>query len=91
MKKGSQTVLESCSSKISLHKKPTREFKKMKSPTFNGEMKYREEVGAWLLVMSKYFQVYDYSNNMEARIAIYNMNNKASIRWQDLKLANGIK
>ena len=40
------------------------EFAKAKLPTFNGEVKYGQEVEAWLLGMRKYFQVQDYSRNM---------------------------
>jgi hypothetical protein len=31
------------------------------------------------------FQVHDYSRNMKARVAIFNMNGRASIWWEDLK------
>ena len=32
-------------------------FKKEKTPTFEGEVKYGKEAEAWLLGMRKYFQV----------------------------------
>jgi hypothetical protein len=35
--------------------------------------------------MRKKFQVHDYFGNMKVRVAIYNMNNRASIWWEDLK------
>ena len=31
--------------------------------------------------MRKYFQVQDYSGNMKARIAIFNLNGRATIWW----------
>ena len=37
------------------------EFKRARPPTFNGEIKNRQEVEAWLFGMRKYFQVQDYS------------------------------
>ena len=35
--------------------------------------------------MSKYFQVHNYSSVMQARLAIYNLNGKATRWWRDLK------
>ena len=61
------------------------EFKKAKPPTFDGEVKTRQEVEAWLLGIKKYFQVHDYSGNMKARVAIFNMNGRASIWWEHFK------
>jgi hypothetical protein len=67
------------------------EFKKIKPSTFDGESRTDEEVEAWLLDIKKYFQIYNYSSNMKVRMVIYNMKGKASIWWQDLKLAKGLK
>jgi hypothetical protein len=67
------------------------EFKKIKLATFDGESRTGEEVEAWLLDIKKYFQIYNYSSNMKVRMAIYNLKGKASIWWQDLKLAKGLK
>jgi hypothetical protein len=67
------------------------EFKKIKPATFDGEFKTREEAEAWLLDIKKYFQIYNYSKNMKVRIAIYNLKGKASIWWQNMKLAKGLK
>jgi hypothetical protein len=67
------------------------EFKKIKPSTFDGESRTGEEVEAWLLDIKKYFQIYNYSSNMKVRMAIYNLKGKASIWWQDLKLAKGLK
>jgi hypothetical protein len=41
--------------------------------------------------IKKYFQIYNYSNNMKVRMAIYNLKGKGNIWWQDLKLAKGLK
>ena len=44
------------------------EFRKAKTPTFDGEVKPRQEVEAWLLGMRKYFQFHDYYRNMNTRV-----------------------
>ena len=67
------------------------EFKKIKPPTFNGETEKGEEAESCLSGMRKYFQIYNYSNQLKARIAIYNLSGKADIWWQDLKRVKGIK
>ena len=46
---------------------------------FDGEVKTRQEVEAWLLQIKKYFQVQNYSGNMKERVSIFNMNGRASI------------
>ena len=61
------------------------DFKKIKPPTFNGETKKGEEAEAWLSRMKKYFQIYNYSNQLKARMPIYNLMRKADIWWQDIK------
>jgi hypothetical protein len=66
------------------------EFKKSKPPTFDGEIKKGEEAEVWLLGLKKYFRVHDYSENLKARIAIFNLNGKASIWWEDLRNVKGI-
>ena len=35
--------------------------------------------------MSEYFRVYNYSSEMKAQLAIYNLNDKAARWWRDLK------
>ena len=57
------------------------EFKKIKPPTFNGETEKGEEVKSWLSGMKKYFQIDNYSNQLKARMAIYNLMGKADIWW----------
>ena len=41
--------------------------------------------------MKKYFHIYNYSNQLKARMAIYNLTGKANIWWQDLKRVKGIR
>ena len=67
------------------------EFKKIKPPTFNGGTEKGEEVESWLSGMKKYFQIYNYSNQLKARMAIYNLIGKAYIWWQDLKWVKDIR
>ena len=67
------------------------EFKKIKPFTFDGESRMGEEVEAWILDINKYLQIYNYSSNMKVKMTICNLKGKASILWQDLKLAKGLK
>ena len=53
-------------------------FKKERPPNFNGEIKTSQEAKSWLLGMKKYFQVQDYSGNMKARVAIFNLNGRST-------------
>ena len=46
---------------------------------------------AWLLDIKKYFQIYNYSNNMKVIMEVYNLKGKGSIWWQDLKISHGLK
>jgi hypothetical protein len=52
------------------------ELRKLKPPNFDGENKKGEEVEAWLLGIRKYFQLHNYSSNLEARISIYHLQGK---------------
>ena len=61
------------------------EFLKIRAATDEGEVNTGENSKEWLLGMSKYFQVHKYSSAMKARLAIYNLNGKASRWWRDLK------
>ena len=61
------------------------EFNKARPATFNGEIKNGQEYEAWLLRMRKYFQCQDYSGNMKARLAIFNLTGRASIWWEHFR------
>ena len=41
--------------------------------------------------MKKYFQIYNYSNQLKARMAIDNLTGKEDIWWQDLKRVKGTR
>ena len=58
------------------------EFRKARPPTFNGEIKNEQEAEAWFHGMRKYFQVQEYCGNMKARVSIFNLTGRASIRWE---------
>ena len=62
-----------------------KEFKKENPPTFDVEVKSGQEAKAWILGMRKYFHIQDYSGNMKARVAIFNINGIASIWWENLR------
>ena len=66
------------------------EVRKIKSPTFDGENKRGEDVESWLLGMRRYFQLYQYSANLEDRIVIYQLKGKESIWWDELAQVKGI-
>lgn len=65
-------------------------FKNDKPPTFDEEVIKSEELDAWLLGLKSNFNVHNYSMNMKARVAIYNLRGKFDIQWEDLKNVKGI-
>jgi len=65
------------------------EFKKIKPPNFDGQ--YEERAEAWILNMSKYFQIYNYPENLKARLVVYQKNGKYAIWWQEIKIVNKIR
>ena len=67
------------------------EFKKIKSPVFNGEVEKGEEAQAWLSSMKKYFQIYKYLDRLKAQMDIYNLIRNVEIWWHDIKRVKKIK
>jgi hypothetical protein len=65
-------------------------LKKAKPPTFDGEIKKGEETKVCLLGLKKYFRVHDYYENLMNQIAIFNLNGKYSIWWEDLRNVKGV-
>jgi len=53
-------------------------------------VKKNEEAKSWLIGSKKYFQLQNYFGNTNIRVTIFNMNNKSSIWWEDLKNVKGI-
>ena len=60
-------------------------FRKIRASTYEGEVNTWGKDQEWMLGMSKYFQVHNYSSEMKARLAIYNINGKATTWRRDLK------
>ena len=58
---------------------------------FIGEIEKGEEVESWLFGMKKYFQIYNYSDELKDKMTIYNLMGKVDIWWQDIKKVKGIK
>ena len=46
---------------------------------FNGEIEKAEEAKDWLSRMKTYFQIYNYSDELKAKMAIYNLTGKLDI------------
>lgn len=67
------------------------DFKKMKPPTFAGELKNLEDAQAWFLGMKKLFELHDYIKNMKAWITIFNLKGKEYILWEDVKCYRNIR
>ena len=48
-------------------------------------MNTKEQAEEWLVIMSKYLRVHNYSPEMKSHLDIYNLNGKVAIWWRDLK------
>ncbi|MCY6524866.1 hypothetical protein, partial [Actinobacillus pleuropneumoniae] len=55
------------------------EFRKAKTPTFDGEMNKSQDVETWLLGMRKFFILHDYLENMKARITLFSRKGKEDV------------
>eukprot|EP00253_Pinus_taeda_P006899 PITA_06899 len=64
------------------------EFRKIKPPHFDGEQE--EAAEAWIINMNKYFQLYEYDNNLKARLAIFQLQGKATLWWEEVKIIKGV-
>ena len=58
---------------------------------FYGEIEKGKEEEAWLSGMKKYFQIYNYLDELKDKMAICNLTRKEDIWWQDVKKIKGIK
>jgi hypothetical protein len=61
------------------------ELRKLKPPSFDGKRERKDDVEAWLLGLGRYFQLHNYSSNLEARIATYHLHGKVTTWWDQLK------
>ena len=57
---------------------------------FHREIKKGEEEKAWLSGM-KYFQIYNYFDELKEIMNIYNLTEKTNIWWKDIKKLKCIK
>ena len=62
------------------------EFWKIRPPTYDGEKE--EDVEALLLNMVKYFQFYEYGSNLKAILAIYKLQGKEILCWEETKMVD---
>eukprot|EP00253_Pinus_taeda_P027714 PITA_27714 len=60
----------------------------MKPPHFDREQE--EAAEAWLINMNKYFQLYEYDHNLKARLAIFQLQRKATLWWEEVKIVKGV-
>jgi len=61
---------------------------KIKPPLFDGEAK--EATEAWIINMNQYFQIYEYDDNLRAQLFIYQLRDKATLWWEEIKIARNI-
>jgi hypothetical protein len=61
------------------------ELRKLKSPSFDGEREREDDVEAWFLGLMRYFQLHNYSSNLESIIATYYQHGKYVMWWDQLK------
>jgi hypothetical protein len=59
-------------------------------PSLDGEHRKGEYVESRLLEMKKNFQCHDYSSNVESKIAIYHIQGKSLMWWDQLKQVKNI-
>eukprot|EP00253_Pinus_taeda_P034889 PITA_34889 len=64
------------------------EFRKIKPPLFDGEQE--EAAEAWLININEYFQLYEYDQNLKARLAIFQLQGKATLWWEEIKIVKGV-
>jgi hypothetical protein len=52
------------------------DLRKLKPPYFDGQREREDDVEAWLLGIRNYFQLHNYSSNLEAKITTYHLHGK---------------
>ena len=58
---------------------------------FNSSLGKGASTKAWLFGIKKYFQIYNYFDELKKKMAIYHLTRKEDIWWQDIKKIKGIK
>lgn len=64
------------------------EFWKIKPPHFDRELE--EATEALLINMNKYFQLYELHQNLKAWLAILQLEGKATLWWEEVKIVQGV-
>lgn len=49
-----------------------------------------EFVEAWMVNINKYFQMYEYNDNLKARLIIYQLQGKVTLWWEEVKVVQGV-
>lgn len=44
----------------------------------------------WLINMNKYFLLYEYDHNLKARLTIFQLQGKATLWWEEVKMVKGV-
>ena len=60
-------------------------MRKLKPPSFDGEREREDDVEVWFLGHNRYFQMKNYSSNLEAIISTYHLHGKDEMWWDQLK------
>jgi hypothetical protein len=58
------------------------ELRKIKKPSFYGEREREDDSKSWFLGIRNYFQLHNYSFNLESRISTYHLHGKDAM-WRD--------
>jgi hypothetical protein len=61
------------------------ELRKLKPPYFDGEREMKHDVEEWFLGLKRYFQLHNYSSNLESIIGTYHLHGKVAMWWDQLK------
>jgi hypothetical protein len=62
------------------------DLRNIKPPYFDGEREREYDVEAWFLGLMRYFQLHNYSSNLEAIISTCHLHGKVVMWWDQLKL-----
>ena len=61
------------------------ELRKLNPLSFAGEKEKEDDVEAWFLGLRRYFQLHNYSSNLEAKIFTYHLHAEVAMWWDQLK------
>ena len=61
-----------------------------RTQAFTLDRESEEAAEAWLINMNKYFLVYEYDHQLNARLAIFQLQAKATLWWEEVKMVKGV-